>query len=89
MNVFINILVSTVVIFLGFLCTQLIYSLMLNDVEERTYEYAMLRALGFNNDNLIIAIFIQTFPFALPGIFIGGISAAILNAVIRYFIFSQ
>ncbi len=81
-------MVYTMVAFLGFLCTQLIYSLMLTDVEERTYEYAILRVLGFKKENLVSAIFIQTFPFAMPGILIGGLSAAILNAVFRYFIFS-
>ena len=87
MNILINVVVFTIVIFLGFLCTQLIYSLMLTDVEERTYEYAMLRALGFNNESLVAAIFIQTFLIAIPAIIIGGVSAAILNAVFRYFIF--
>ena len=87
MNIFVNVMVFTIVVFLGFLCTQLIYSLMLTDVEERTYEYAMLRALGFNNESLVAAIFIQTFLIAIPAIIIGGVSAAILNAVFRYFIF--
>ena len=31
----------------------LIYSLLLNDVEEKTYEYGMLRALGFRQRSLI------------------------------------
>ena len=76
------------VAFLGFLCTQLIYSLMLTDVEERTYEYAILRVLGFNNENLVTAIFIQTFPFAMSGILNGGVPAAISNAFLRYFVFN-
>ena len=46
------------------------------------------RLLEFNNENLVAAIFIQTFPFAMPGILIGGLSAALLNAVFRYFIFN-
>ena len=40
---------STVVFFLGILSIVLIYSLMLSDVDEKTYEYGMLRALGFRN----------------------------------------
>ena len=76
------------VAFLGFLCTQLIYSLMLTDVEERTYEYAILRVLGFNNENLVAAIFIQTFPFAMSGILNKEVPAAILNAFLRYFVFN-
>jgi ABC-type antimicrobial peptide transport system permease subunit len=38
------------VVLLGIL---LIYSLLLNDVEEKTYEYGMLRALGFKQRSLI------------------------------------
>ena len=38
---------STVVFFLCILSVQLIYSLMISDVEEKTYQYGMLRALGF------------------------------------------
>jgi ABC-type antimicrobial peptide transport system permease subunit len=37
----------------------LIYSMMLNDVEERTYEFAMLRTLGFKNKSLIVLLVIQ------------------------------
>ena len=33
---------------------MLIYSLMLSDVEQRTYEFGMLRALGFNTKNIIL-----------------------------------
>ena len=42
--------------FLGVLSAMLIYSLMLSDVEERTYEFGMLRALGFNTKNIMMTV---------------------------------
>ena len=42
--------------FLGVLSAMLIYSLMLSDVEERTYEFGMLRALGFNTKNVMMTV---------------------------------
>jgi ABC-type antimicrobial peptide transport system permease subunit len=37
----------------------LIYSVTLSDVEERTYEFAMLRTLGLKNKSLAILLIIQ------------------------------
>ena len=54
--VFFNSMMSTIIIFLAILCTQLIYSLMISDVENKTYEFGMLRALGFNTKNIVITI---------------------------------
>lgn len=49
----------------------LIYSMMLNDVEERTYEFAMLRTLGFENRSLILLLMIQALFQAIPATAIG------------------
>jgi len=42
-----------VIFFLFLIDGILIYSMMLSDVEERTYEFAMLRTLGFKNSSLV------------------------------------
>ena len=42
--------VTAIIVGLGML---LIFSLLLNDVEAKTYEYGMLRALGMKNRTLI------------------------------------
>ena len=78
----------TITVFLALLSTQLIYSLMLSDVEERTYEFGMLRALGFNTKNVMMTIFIQAMIFAIPGVITGLGMASILNAGVRYEIFT-
>lgn len=51
----------------------LIYSQMLNDVEERTYEFAMLRCLGFKNSSLVILLLVQSFFQSVPATIIGFI----------------
>lgn len=40
-------------ILLVMLAILLIYSLMISDIEEKTYEFGMLRALGFLKTNLM------------------------------------
>jgi len=45
-----------VIFFLFVIDGFLIYSIMLNDIEERTYEFAMLRTLGFENKSLAILL---------------------------------
>jgi len=83
-----NTIMSTIVAFLAILSTQLIYSLMLSDVEEKTYEFGMLRALGFNTSNIMTTISIQAMTFSIPGLITGFIVSAILNAVLRYVLYS-
>ena len=43
----------TIIIFLALLSAILLYSLMLSDVDSKTYEYGMLRALGFKKNMLV------------------------------------
>ena len=79
----------TIIIFLGILSAMLLYSLMLSDVDSKTYEYGMLRALGFRKNMLIGMIFEQSFSFSMPGIFLGVIIAWIFNVFLRQAIFMQ
>ena len=62
---------------------MLLYSLMLSDVDSKTYDYAMLRALGFRKRMLVGMIIEQSLGFSLPGLFLGIIIAWILNVEIR------
>ena len=85
-----NFLSSTlicVICFLGLLTSQLLYSLTISDVETKTYEYGMLRALGFKSSHLIAMITLQSFLYSVPGV-IAGISVALtFNVIIRFMIF--
>mmetsp|Transcript_2325 Transcript_2325/g.3973 ORF Transcript_2325/g.3973 Transcript_2325/m.3973 type:complete len:755 (-) Transcript_2325:38-2302(-) len=84
---FVNTSMAMIVAFLAVLCCQLIYSLMLSDVEEKTYEFGMLRALGFNRKNILYTIIVSALTFSVPGILTGLLVAAAFNAEMRYLLY--
>lgn len=86
---FIDNLVVSATFLLLMLSILLIYSLMIGDVEEKTYEFGMLRALGFKKGWLIILLFFQSFTFAIPGLGLGLITCYLLNSIIAMFIFDS
>ena len=61
---------------------------MLSDVEDKTYEFGMLRALGFNTDNVIITIMFQAVTFIVPGVISGLMLSSVLNCGLRYLLYS-
>ena len=61
---------------------------MLSDVEDKTYEFGMLRALGFNTDNVIITIMLQAVTFIIPGVILGLMLSSVLNSGLRYVLYS-
>lgn len=79
---------TTIIAFLAILSTQLIYSLMLSDVEEKTYEFGMLRALGFNTKNIMFTIIIQATMFMVPGVISGIMMSTILNMGLRHTLYT-
>ena len=68
---------------------MLLYSLMLSDVDSKTYEYGMLRALGFRIHMLVGMIIEQSLSFSIPGLFLGIITAWIINILLRQIIFIE
>jgi ABC-type antimicrobial peptide transport system permease subunit len=66
-----NNVLATVIFFICLLSFILIFSLMQTDVEERKYEFAVLRTLGLRNNSLITLITIQSLFFSVPGIILG------------------
>lgn len=66
-----NNVLATVIFFICLLSLILIFSLMQTDVEERKYEFAVLRTLGMPNRSLVTLISIQTLIFAVPAIVAG------------------
>jgi len=68
---FLSQVLLTMVIVLFLLSMLVIYSLLLSNTEEKTYEYGMLRALGLKHKSLIALMSIQAFFYSLPGVLIG------------------
>ena len=87
MKDFLDSTLLTVIVFLGLLSAMLLYSLMLSDVDEKTYEYGMLRSLGFKKSYLMRMILMQSSAFSVPGIIGGVLVAFITNILFREVIF--
>ncbi|KAL7747024.1 hypothetical protein RI367_007637 [Sorochytrium milnesiophthora] len=74
-QIFMNEIFFTVIAILALLAALLIYSLLISDVEEKTFEYGMLRSLGMKQDSVIGLLIIQSLYFSVPGIILGlGVS---------------
>ena len=73
-----------IMFFLWMLCVLLVYSLMLGNVDERTYEFGMMRSLGYKKNNLTFLIIIQGFIFAVPGTFLGLVTSYIANNFVAF-----
>ena len=68
---------------------MLLYSLMLSDVDAKTYEYGMLRALGFQKSHLIGVISLKSLTFSIPGLIFGILVAFVINIGLRMLIFLE
>ena len=73
-----NIFYSVVVLMVG-LGVLLIFSLLLHDVDAKTYEYGMLRALGMRHRTLIQVLVSKAIMFSIPGIALGLLIAFFMN----------
>ena len=68
---------------------MLVLSLMIADVDGKTYEYGMLRALGFKKSYLMSMITLNSLSFSVPGLLYGIFMAFILNVMLREIIFYE
>ena len=68
------------------LAVLLIYSLLLSDVEERTFEYGMLRTLGMGQVVLVPLLLLQSLLFSVPGILAGFLVCFIIYAPVDLFL---
>ena len=85
---FLNAALLAVIFYLSLLSVQLIYSLMVSDVNEKTYEFGMLRALGFSTNDVMFLIVYQALFFAIPGVVLGLAAGLGLNAAFRHALFT-
>lgn len=86
---FLDNMVFSATFILLMLSTLLIYSLMIGDVEEKTYEFGMLRALGFHKRWLVVLLLFEAVVFALPGLALGMLTSYLLNSIVGMIIFSS
>ena len=67
------------IVLMSTLVLIVIYSLLLNDVEERTYTYGMLRALGMKKVTLIQIMLLKSITFSIPGTFVAMVFVQMAN----------
>lgn len=53
-SLFVENIIYAILVLLGILSYFLIASLMIFNVDEKTYEFGMLRALGFKKENIVV-----------------------------------
>lgn len=87
-KLFLDSTLFTIVVFILILSAMLIYSLMVSDIDEKTYEMAMLRALGLRTASLFQMIMLQSLIFAVPGLIAGLLISGTINVLLRFFVFS-
>lgn len=89
LKLFLDEIVFSAVFILGLLSCILIYSLMLSNVEEKTYEFGMLRALGFEKRSLLVMLLQESLIFSLPGLGFGFMFSYVVNSLVAMFIFDS
>lgn len=70
-----------VVFLLGLLGVMVIYALVIGNVENKAYEYGMLRALGMRQVTVAQLLTLQSLFFSLPGILIGVTIGSLLYII--------
>ena len=74
---------------LSILCSILIYTLMIVDVHERTYEFGMLRALGLEQKGLGLLLGFQSILFYIPGVILATLMSYLFYSMASFVIFSE
>lgn len=77
----------TVVVFLFILDFIVIYTIMLSDVDERTYDFAMLRCLGFKNSSLVVLLLMQALLYSIPATCIGFLLLEIFTSAAQIWLY--
>lgn len=86
---FLNNVFAEAMFLLIILSILLIYSLMNSNIEDKNYEFGMLRVLGMRQSSLIVLLSLQSMFFALPGLTLGFLVAYALNMIVSYCVFES
>lgn len=78
-RLFLDNIFAAVVTLLVLLSALLVFALLLGDVEAKTYEYGMLRALGMRHSALVQILLMKSTLFSIGGISTGLLCAWLFN----------
>ena len=87
LKTFLDVVLVSASIVLIYLAILLIYSLMIQNQDEKTYEFGMLRALGLDLKLIVMILMLQSLMFSIPGLVLGLTFSYLLNGLIMNQIF--
>ncbi len=58
-------------------------------MDEKTYEYSMLRALGLKGKSVVLMVLTESFIFSVPAIALSMVVAYLINTVTSVIIFHK
>jgi hypothetical protein len=87
LKIFLNQLFGACVLLIIALACMAIFSLLISDVEQSTYEFGMLRALGLDVPSLGVLIAARTAYFTLPSLVVGVMLAQLASYAILAFLY--
>jgi ABC-type antimicrobial peptide transport system permease subunit len=82
LQLFLNNIFFVVMLLLAFLGCMVVYALLLGNVESKTYEYGMLRALGMWHQTLSRLLSLNAMSFAIPALFFALVFSSLVNIAI-------
>lgn len=85
--IFIENIIYMILVLLGILAIVLLVALMIFDIEEKSYQFGMLRALGFSKKNIAIMIILQGIFLAVLGWMLGIFLAWVLSALLQIYFY--
>eukprot|EP01080_Neovahlkampfia_damariscottae_P003982 gene3982-7238_t len=83
-RLFVSLIITLIATILSVLSIVLIYSLLMVNVENRKFEYGILRMIGMARLNVVIIITMQATLFSIPGWIIGIIGAQLVYIPIGF-----
>jgi hypothetical protein len=87
LKLFLNQLFGACVLLIIVLASMAIYSLLISDVEQSTYEFGMLRALGLDVRSLGVLIAARAAYFTAPSLLLGIIVAQMASFVVLAYLY--
>lgn len=90
LSLFLGLIITIIITILSILSIILIYSLLLINVETRTFELGVLRLMGMSKMGIIIIVLLKSFSYSLPGwlfgLIFGQLSYLFISQLLSYYL---
>ncbi|KAF8276856.1 hypothetical protein TcBrA4_0123220 [Trypanosoma cruzi] len=82
-SLFVELIVSIILLSLAFLSIMLIYSLLNLSIENQVYELGVRRMIGFSRGTLVFMLFVNAYAFTIPAWILGLITGQVVFLGLR------